>query len=142
MRGAVLVFAIILAFAVCRADPEKLVPIAKPLATLAPRPIQQSPPMHSAVPKEILEAALNKAAGLANVAPEQPVVVRAESVVWNDGSLGCPEPGMMYTQALVNGYWVVIKAGNQTYDFRVDSRGSLLLCPKGRGHPPLTSDAS
>jgi hypothetical protein len=31
--------------------------------------------------------------------------------VWNDGSLGCPEPGMMYTQALVNGYWLIIEAG-------------------------------
>ena len=51
----------------------------------------------------ILEPILNKAAELANVAPEQLVMVRAESVVWNDGSLGCPAPGMDYTQALING---------------------------------------
>ena len=53
---------------------------------------------------------IDKAAELAKVALEQLVIVRAEPVVWNDGSLGCPEPGMMYTQALLNGYWVIIDA--------------------------------
>jgi hypothetical protein len=32
----------------------------------------------------------------------------AESVTWSDGSLGCPEEGLMYTQAEVEGYRVVI----------------------------------
>jgi len=38
---------------------------------------------------------------------------------------------MMYTQALVNGYWVVINAGGKTYDFRVDARGQVPLVPAG-----------
>jgi hypothetical protein len=61
------------------------------------------------------------------LAGEQLVIVRAESVVWNDGSLGCPEPGMDYTQAPVKGYWVVINAAGQTYDFRV-GRGGNFRC--------------
>ena len=69
--------------------------------------------------RRILDPILKEAAALAKVAREQLVIVRAEPVVWNDGSLGCPEPGMEYTQALVNGYWVVIEAAGQTYDFRV-----------------------
>ena len=92
--------------------------------------------MKGEVPQGILEPILNKAAALAKVAREQLVIVRAESVVWNDGSLGCPEPGMMYTQALVNGYWVVIEAAGQKYDFRVDRSGRFQLCPAGRGRPP------
>ena len=84
----------------------------------------------------ILEPILKEAAALAKVDRKQLVIVRAESVVWNDGSLGCPEPGMMYTQALVNGYWVVIDAAGEKYDFRVDSGGSFRLCPAGQGHPP------
>jgi hypothetical protein len=35
-------------------------------------------------------------------------LVAAEPVVWPDGSIGCPEPGMMYTQALVEGYRIVL----------------------------------
>ena len=69
--------------------------------------------MKGQVPQTILESILKEAAALAKVSHEQLVIVRAQSVVWNDGSLGCPEPGMMYTQALVNGYWVVIEAAGQ-----------------------------
>ena len=59
--------------------------------------------MKGQVPQAILDPILKEAAALAKLDREQLVIVRAESVVWNDGSLGCPEPGMMYTQALVNG---------------------------------------
>ena len=97
--------------------------------------------MKEQVPQAILDPILKEAAALAEVARDQLVIVRAESVVWNDGSLGCPEPGMMYTQALVNGYWIVIEAAGQTYDFRVGSGGSFRLCPAGQGHPPSQASA-
>ena len=92
--------------------------------------------MKNEVPQPILESITKEVAAVAKVGREQLVIVRAESVVWNDGSLGCPEPGMMYTQALVNGYWVIIAAVGRTYDFRVGGGGSFRLCPPGQGHPP------
>ena len=98
--------------------------------------------MRSRVPQEILEPILKEAAALANITREQLVILRAEPVVWNDGSLGCPEPGMMYTQALVNGYWVVIDAAGEKYDFRVGRGGSFRLCPAGQGHPPSQAGAN
>ena len=99
-------------------------------------PRGESSPVQPKVPQAILDPILKEAAASANVDREQLVIVRAESAVWSDGSLGCPEPGMMYTQALVNGYWVVIEGGGQKYDFRVGSGGSFYLCPPGRGQPP------
>ena len=78
--------------------------------------------INTAVPKVALDPILNEAAKLANVPREQLIIVRAQAVVWNDGSLGCPEPGMQYTQALINGYWVVIRAPEHTYDFRTIGR--------------------
>lgn len=42
-------------------------------------------------------------------------VLEAEPVTWPDGSLGCPQPGMLYTQALVEGYRVVL--GYQGHSF-------------------------
>ena len=113
-----------------------------PSATPAPTSTPRMSHVESEVPEAILGPILKEAAKLANVTPEQLVILRAEVVVWNDGSLGCPEPGMEYTQALVNGYWVVINAAGQTYDFRAGRGGSFRLCPAGRGHPPLRSDAS
>jgi hypothetical protein len=92
--------------------------------------------MNGQVPQAILDPILKEAAALAKVSREQMVIVRAQSVIWSDGSLGCPEPGMMYTQILVNGYWVVIEAAGQKYDFRAGSAGNFRLCPGGQGKPP------
>ena len=121
--------------------------LGSPNKFMTPRsdtPAQTSTPqtsrIESQVPKGILDPILKEAAKRANVPPQELVIVRAEAVVWNDGSLGCPEPGMEYTQALINGYWVVIKAAGQEYDFRVGGGGSFRLCPQGRGHPPLPSN--
>jgi hypothetical protein len=116
-------------------------PIVTPPEMAAPTPAEERP-IQGELPQRILDPILKEAASLANVTREQLVIVRAQSVVWNDGSLGCPEPGQMYTQALINGYWVVIEAAGQTYDFRVDAGGRFHLCPAGRGRPPRQSDAS
>ena len=42
--------------------------------------------MRSRVPQEILEFILKEAAALANVTREQLVILRAEPVIWNDGT--------------------------------------------------------
>ena len=62
-------------------------------------------------------------------------VVRSEEVIWNDGSLGCPVPGEMYTQALVKGFWVVLEYGGTEYDYRANDRGFFRLC-EGSSLPP------
>jgi hypothetical protein len=107
----------------------------------SPPTIGETPPLKGQVPQAILDPILKEAAALAKLDREQLVIVRAESAVWNDGSLGCPEPGMMYTQAQVNGYWIVIEAAGQKYDFRVGRGGSFRLCPPGQGHPPSQESA-
>jgi len=56
------------------------------------------------VPQGILEAIPKEIAGSAGVGRDQIAIERAQSVVWSDGSLGCPESGTAYTQALVKGY--------------------------------------
>jgi hypothetical protein len=137
--------AAIMAFTACGAESLEPgstgTPIVTPPVIGAPTPKGKTPSVKSEVPQAILDPILKEAAVLAKVDREQLVIVRAESVVWNDGSLGCPEPGMMYTQALVNGYWIVIEAAGKKYDFRVGSGGSFRLCPAGRGRPPSPSDA-
>lgn len=55
-------------------------------------------------------------------------LVKTEQVTWNDGSLGCPEPGVMYTQALIDGYQVVFSVGDKSYDYHLSDRGNFVLC--------------
>jgi hypothetical protein len=62
------------------------------------------------------------------VSPSSIEVIRAEAVVWNDGSLGCPKPGVAYIQSLVNGYWVIQQVEGVDYDYRVSDTGYFTLC--------------
>jgi len=64
-------------------------------------------------------------------------VVSAETVTWPDGSLGCPEPGMSYTQALVEGSKVVLRHDDRVYVYHAGDDGQPFLCPsedKDGGH--------
>ena len=67
-------------------------------------------------------------------------VESAESVTWADGSLGCPQPGMSYTMALVPGYRVKVRAGEQTLDYHASQRGHFFLCPAGRSEEPVRDE--
>jgi hypothetical protein len=44
-------------------------------------------------------------------------VVSVEEVTWRDGSIGCPQPGMSYTQALVNGSRIVLRVSGQDHQY-------------------------
>lgn len=108
-------------------------------------PGSEEPSMPSAnvgaagIPGELLNSVLDDAAQKLGVAPDALVVTKAEAVTWPDGSLGCPEPGMFYTQALVDGYWIVVEAGGQSLDYRVSGGGNFRICdqpqPGSRAKP-------
>jgi hypothetical protein len=65
----------------------------------------------------------------------------AEIVTWPDGSLGCGKPGGMYTQAMVPGYRIRIRAGDKVLDYHSSARGQLVLCPQGRAVEPIQGEA-
>jgi hypothetical protein len=87
-------------------------------------------PSLAGVPGDLLNAVLDDAAQRLGVAPDALVVTRADAVTWNDGSLGCPEPGMFYTQALIDGYWIVVEASNQSLDYRAQGNGFFRVCDR------------
>jgi len=45
-----------------------------------------------------------------------------------DGSLGCPEPGKMYTQATVDGWVLTLRHGSRDYTYHTDGRLTI-PCP-------------
>ena len=57
-------------------------------------------------------------------------VVRDEAVLWTDGSLGCPRPGVMYTQAEVPGYWVELEIAGRRFDYRFGDLGVPIPCER------------
>ena len=86
--------------------------------------------------KAMVEAALDDAARRTKIDRTKLTVLSAESVTWSDGSLGCPAPGMAYTQALVPGYRIRIQAGVEVLDYHAGRLGHLVLCAKGRSVEP------
>jgi hypothetical protein len=83
------------------------------------------------VPEDALRPVLADASDRTGVATADLEVVRAQYVDWPDGSLGCPEPGMYYTQAIEPGYWVEVRADDLVLDYRLTVRGSFRLCESG-----------
>jgi hypothetical protein len=63
-------------------------------------------------------------------------VVKAEEVTWRDGSLGCPQPGLEYTQALQNGMLIVLKVKGKEYEYHSGVGGKPELC-EGKAQKPL-----
>jgi len=55
-------------------------------------------------------------------------VVSAQSVVWSDRSLGCPQPGMMYPQVLAEGFRLELRAGDQAYAYHGGEGREPFLC--------------
>ncbi len=66
-------------------------------------------------------------------------VVSSTAVTWRDGSLGCPRPDMMYTQALVPGYRILLQADGREFAYHTNDSGYFILCespdPNGAINP-------
>lgn len=90
-----------------------------------------------AIPPEASASAQAAVADAATRFGVQAQVVAVERVTWRDGSLGCPQPDMAYTQALVPGWRLTLAAGEKRFDYHASERGRVVHCPPGRAQPPL-----
>jgi hypothetical protein len=78
------------------------------------------------LPDVPVDQAITEAGGEFGVDPAEIEVVSAEEVTWPDGALGCPEPDGMYTQALVEGYRIVLQVDGDEVHYH-----------GARGEPPF-----
>jgi hypothetical protein len=92
------------------------------------------------LPEPLLERVLRQAAHEAGVSGEAIEVVTAESVTWSDGSLGCPQPGHMYTQALVPGYRVVLRVAGAEVAYHASDSGDFRPCANPVPHAGGAAD--
>ncbi len=115
-------------------------PSARPSYLLSLPPFATAPatnaPVTGEVPATLMDQARSDLATRTGLDPATFSTVRAEQVVWADGSLGCPAPGTMYTQMLTPGYWIQLDAGGKTYDYRSTDAGPVHLCEQPNPKPP------
>ncbi len=78
----------------------------------------------------IIDLAKKDLAQRLSVAGDQITVVSSEYMDWPDSSLGCPEPGMAYSQVITPGYRIILLYGQKQYDYHTGLKGTLVLCAK------------
>lgn len=59
---------------------------------------------------------------------EQVQFVSFESIVWPDGSLGCPKPDMLYAQVQQDGYRITLAAQEARYAYHGGGARAPFLC--------------
>ena len=68
------------------------------------------------------------------------IIERTEKT-WPDGSMGCPRPGMQYTQSLVEGSLLVLEVQGTRYNYHAGGGRDYFLCPKLAVAPGITRGA-
>lgn len=61
--------------------------------------------------------------------PEAATLISAQEYTWSNGAMGCPQPGQVYTEALVDGYVIHLGLGPQTVRVHSNRRGTIMFVP-------------
>jgi len=75
-----------------------------------------------------VDAAMRDAAAHLGVSQANLNVDQVEPRQWGDSSLGCPKPGLMYSQVVTPGFVVVISGAGKQLEYHADTRGQVVLC--------------
>jgi len=83
-----------------------------------------------------VDRATSDLAGRLEIDETEIEIAEARFVTWADGALGCPEPGTMYTQALVPGYRIRFVANGTQHHYHGARDKPPFHCPAKRVTPP------
>lgn len=99
---------------------------------VAPRDDVTPPPESiSAESISVVNTAKTDLAQRLNISAEAISVTGLEDVTWQNGALGCPQPGMMYTQALIPGYKITLQANGAVFNYHGAAGQKPFLCEGG-----------
>ena len=83
--------------------------------------------------QSVVDAAVADLARRLGVDATAIATVSAESVEWPNGALGCPKPGLQYTQAVTPGASIVLQAAGATYRYHSGGSRAPFLCDQPAG---------
>jgi hypothetical protein len=92
-------------------------------------PAKSAQPSNPRSGEDLLQRLGRDLAQRLGVTPPALQVLSVESVVWDDGSLGCPQPDQFYTSAQVPGMRVLFAHEGKTYQYHASERGHFVYCP-------------
>ena len=89
------------------------------------------------VPDAVMDRLYADAAADSGMSRDAITLVRAERATWRDAARGCPQPNVSYAQVIVKGYWVILRAGRQEYDYRVGPALDHIRCTGATKQAPI-----
>lgn len=120
------------------APPRAIAPPTRIPDPVAPTALPAGQPVAiTALSSDLRRAVADDAARRFGVLARDVVLSDAEQVTWGDSSLGCPEPGQMYAQALVPGFRVVANTTQGKLVYHTDEGRRVASC--GSRHRPQPS---
>ena len=125
IRNVVLILFLLAACAPAAVTATLSAPSPLPSAIFSPLSTKQA--SDSSTQPWVDQAVADLAARL-NVPASEIEVVSSEAVVWSDGSLGCPQPGVAYIQILIEGYRVQLKHAGRIYEYHGSDAHAPGLC--------------
>ena len=105
-------------------EPEASAPTVTQEATVASSP-EIDPALMTLVDQAVADLASRLKVDASTI-----VTVSAQAMSWSDGSLGCPQPGMLYTQAMVDGALIELSVDGTSYSYHSGASGAPFLCQK------------
>ena len=75
------------------------------------------------VPPKVVKAVIADLSQQQNLPPEKLKVTKYSRESWSDGCLGLPQPEEICSQAIVEGWRVVVSDGSQKWIYRTDNSG-------------------
>ncbi|MBC6934950.1 MAG: hypothetical protein DWB42_03840 [Chloroflexi bacterium] len=83
-------------------------------------PADEETPESDPVAAELVQLAQRRLGDILDLPTRRIRVVEVRPVRWPDSSLGCPLPGQTYTAVQIDGYRIVLLAGEREYIFHTD----------------------
>lgn len=110
------------------------------VTTQPPKETSETPPPTNAIeppPSGLAAVAIADLAARLGVDESAVRVVSIQEVTWSDGSFGCPQPGMSYTQAIVSGSLIVLEVNGASYEYHSGASGDPFYCANPA--PPISA---
>ncbi|OKH24924.1 hypothetical protein NIES593_06030 [Hydrococcus rivularis NIES-593] len=78
------------------------------------------------IPSQVIDAVRQELSNRTRIAPNEFKVVETRQQTWSDGCLGLAKPDEICTQALVEGWRVVLSHGDRSWIYRTDAQGNAI----------------
>lgn len=81
--------------------------------------------------RHVTEQAMADLAARLDLPTERIEFLELKPMLWPDGGMGCPRPGMVYPQVQVDGYLIRLRAGKREFPYHGGGDKPPFLCENG-----------